>query len=313
MLIYIKFLAVILLCLSSCSNNKSNFDNLMQNKDIEKPIYLAIEGMPGSGKSTMIYDILKQKDENIIVIPELNPPPGALFKNSKELENFYHQEWYRRKNLFNKLKPSLKKIVLFDRSSFSNLAVIYALDKLNKTSNYNRYYERYTKDLIDFPYDYMVILDVSVEESIKRKLKRDKKVQYPWNSYDFLKYFRYFYKHEIPKILKCPYVVINTDNLNELQSKKIVENALNIKIDNKKINRKIFSKNYSKKEFHLCSGQKTVAVSSILGYTVCYFDKYALIKINNNFRILDSNILGIIFNNNFSKIEDAFLDEQVSR
>ena len=81
MLIYIKFLAVILLCLSSCSNNKSNFDNLMQNKDIGKTyLFEAIEGMPGSGKSTMIYDILKQKDENIIVIPELNPPPGALLR-----------------------------------------------------------------------------------------------------------------------------------------------------------------------------------------------------------------------------------------
>lgn len=303
MLTYIKFLAVTLLCLSSCSNNKSNSDKLMQRKDIEKPIYLAIEGMPGSGKSTMIYDILKQKDDNIIVIPELNPPPGKLFKSSEELENFYHQEWYRRKILFNKFKPSLKKTVLFDRSSFSNLAVIYALDKLNKTSNYNRYYERYKKDLMDFPYDYIVILDVSVNESKKRKLKRDKKVQYPWNSHDFLKYFRYFYKHELPKILKCPYILINTDNLNELQSKKIIKNVLNIKIDNKRIN------NYSTKELYLCSGQKTVAVSSILGYTVCYFDKYALIKINNNFTILDSNILGVIFNNSFSKIEDAFLDE----
>ncbi|MGI4775627.1 MAG: hypothetical protein ACRYE9_01655, partial [Janthinobacterium lividum] len=74
LILYKKFfrynIAIFILLLSTCTTKKPYLTKSVQSKDMETTYYLAIDGMPGAGKSTIIYDILKRRNDDIIVIPE---------------------------------------------------------------------------------------------------------------------------------------------------------------------------------------------------------------------------------------------------
>lgn len=188
---------------------------------------VVFEGMSGAGKSSTIIALYPQLSKNFFVLPELNPELSSEFKNKSLLEQIqdYYHLWVKRMEIVKQSKVDF----IFDRSYFGSLAFSYAIDRLQGTNYYPPLLNQ-MRSSFDFQTDFdrILVLDVDPSVSIKRRKTGGMDNYWPWNTTDFLKYFRDFYLLELPKLTKIDIEYINTTNLFPSQVKTIILNKLGI-------------------------------------------------------------------------------------
>ena len=171
-----------------------------------------IEGSSNSGKTTTINYLSEYS--NIIVFNEFmdhERRPKSSTNLEEELENqkiFYEIERER----MIKAHEFINKIVFFDRSYLSILAVSYALEKLGKFKSYEHAYKLYQSMIKE---DWFIkpnkiyVLTSSFEEKLKRNNNRVKKLKNNWIKEEFEFYQNEFYEKIELEFIKT---IIDTTN-----------------------------------------------------------------------------------------------------
>lgn len=191
---------------------------------------IAIEGMPGAGKTTFIENYARSK--KIKFIPQLQIKKEILLKDNIETSKQFIFAEKDKTTLIDKFSKKYSEIIL-DRTFITTLAYCYARSKIYSNSKeykllLNFYNE--VKHIITFP-THIIYLDVSIEESLKRRKIYSKYSIYKnWFNPLFLKYFKEFYQKELKKILPVPFSYINTNNLNKKEVAKKIQKIICNKI-----------------------------------------------------------------------------------
>jgi thymidylate kinase len=175
---------------------------------------IALEGMPGAGKTTFIKNYLNHKEK--VFLPQLQiENKRILHKNNLETSKQFLIAEKNKANLINKLGKNHSEIIM-DRTFITTLAYCYARSKMNNTpKEYKKLLNFYMKikHKITFP-THVVYMDVSIEKSLKRRQSYSKNEKYQnWFNPTFLNYFKDFYKMELKKFLPVTLSYIDTSNL----------------------------------------------------------------------------------------------------
>ena len=186
---------------------------------------IAIEGMPGAGKTTFVNNLQVKKVKTITELLVKIP------KNTKS--NFQIQKLYilAEKDRYKKTSKFFKKNekIILDRSFISTLAYSYADCKTRKNmTNYKKILNllKSIKHEILLPTK-IIVLDCSIEKSIKRRNKFKDVVKYKnWFDKRFLLNFRDFYYNELSKIVKIKLVFIDTSNRTISEVNKMIKEIL---------------------------------------------------------------------------------------
>jgi glycosyltransferase involved in cell wall biosynthesis/thymidylate kinase len=173
---------------------------------------IAIEGMPGAGKTTFIKEYVD--DDKITFLPQLQVSESILSKDNLETSKQFLFTEHEKTQKIQEVGKKYTEIVL-DRTFFTTLAYCYARSKINNTS------EEFDslllvfegiKNTITFP-THVIYLDVSVDESLKRRSAFANDDRYKnWFNPLFLSYLREFYTREFKKFF--PEVLLYLDTTN---------------------------------------------------------------------------------------------------
>lgn len=174
---------------------------------------IAVEGMPGAGKTTFIKKYIHNETASL---PQLQIKNRRVL-NADTLEtsiSFLETEDYKTKQI-NILEEHSKEVVL-DRTFITTLAYCYARSKLNgKPEEYASLFNMHSKikHTITLP-THLVYMDVSVNKSLQRRnaFSRDERYK-NWFNPTFLGYLKEFYDIELKKVLPLTPLYIDTSNL----------------------------------------------------------------------------------------------------
>ncbi len=188
---------------------------------------IAIEGMPGAGKSTSLLDLISEFSDRCILFSETNPEYNSEWQDfsASDQGDIFHRIWTTRMDLANALSEKVP-CLLFDRSYYSNLAYKYASDRHCGTNFYDEYIKIFNKDLRDRQFSLIILLDVSPEIGLLRRYQLGDIITFPWTEVGFLEEFRRFYLKELIQFATCPIVTINTDNLSSSDVKSIIRKEI---------------------------------------------------------------------------------------
>ncbi|MFH1454997.1 MAG: glycosyltransferase [bacterium] len=210
-----------------------SFSVLNKNKieiyNLEKIV--ALEGMPGAGKTTFIKNYAD--NEKKLFIPQLQiKDEKILDKDNFETSKQFLIIEKNKTDFINKIDKKYSEIIL-DRTFITTLAYCYARSKVNNTpKEYELLLEVYekVKHTITFP-THLIYLDVSIKESLKRRGVYSKSIKYKnWFDPIFLGYFKKFYRTELKKFLFIKISYIDTSNLDvDKATRKIKEIICNKK------------------------------------------------------------------------------------
>ena len=172
---------------------------------------IALEGMPGAGKTTFINQYVNS--ENIIFVPQLQIEENILNKDDMETSKQFLFAEQKKTEQLQALGKQYSEVVI-DRTFFTTLAYCYARSKVSSTPeeyiSLLRVYEG-IKHTITFP-TLVIFLDVSIGESIKRRLIYSEDIRYKnWFDPVFLGYLKEFYTTELKKFF--PEVLLNIDTI----------------------------------------------------------------------------------------------------
>lgn len=188
-----------------------------------KNIYV-IEGTSNSGKTTTSR--LLSEIPNVEIISEfmehpLSPKPSKNLEEELRNQQIFYEIEKERMILASTLLAN-NKIVFFERSYLSILAVSYAFFKLGKYNCYDNAQEIYNK-MIDKEWyiepDTIYILTASSSEKLKRNLSRNKALKSNWIRNDFEYYQNEFY--DIMEVSSNKVFIDTTEHDEEYASKCI--------------------------------------------------------------------------------------------
>ena len=175
---------------------------------------IALEGMPGAGKTTFIKNYKNYGE--MIFLPQLQiKDENILSKDDLETSKQFLLAEKDKTNLIYELGKKHPEIIV-DRTFITTLAYCYARSKIsNNPKEYEKLLGLYgkIKNTITFP-THMIYLDVSIEESLKRRMAYSNIDMYKnWFNPTFLNHFRYFYRTELKKFIPIELSYIDTFNL----------------------------------------------------------------------------------------------------
>ena len=244
---------------------------------------IAIEGMPGAGKTTSLIQIIEELSEEFILLSETNPEPNHTWQEEdlQDQTQVYHQIWLDRMTTVEQFHKKSNFIFLFDRSYFSNLAFKHAFDFLQNSDFYSGYYRQFEKELKEKEFSLIIVLDVDPDIGYQRRLSVGDPIPFPWSEQKFLKGLRTFYLEELGRITKTPIIYINTDTFTPSETKakllQVIVQQTHFDGNARKILNDPQAENlllkYGK-EHHL--GQKHSALINVFGYPTLYFLKHSL-------------------------------------
>ena len=242
---------------------------------------IAIEGMPGAGKSTSLLELINEFQDRCILLSETNPEPDAVWQDYSVSDqgDIFHQIWLTRMHLVDALEP-ITPCVLFDRSYYSNLAYKFASDKYCKTTLYTDYVRIFNRDLRNKQYSLIIILDVSPEVGLARRHLLKDNIAYPWTEVGFLNEFRNFYINELIKFADCPILTICTDHLSTEEVKAKIRVEIEKTIGPRLNNKEYFSKTDENQiiafgqEMNL--GPQHSQIINVLGFPTIYFRQHSV-------------------------------------
>ena len=192
---------------------------------MKRPTVIEFSGLPNSGKTTLLQNIAKLCERNnisAIIVQETaellpkNIPKGTIEQNL----------WITLETLEKSLELSFMSdvdFVLLDRGFYDQLFWVNMYSE--KYAEYGKFVkdfmEKFSKRYEVLP-DYLYIIDVDVEESIKRRMATGEPVTF--SKQDFLRE----YKKRFEKFVKGinPKLYIDTTNLSKDEVANIVFNTI---------------------------------------------------------------------------------------
>jgi len=244
---------------------------------------IAIEGMPGAGKTSVLASFAEELEGTCILLPELNLEPDSPWKklSSKEQGDIFHKLWVERMMLLNTFKDS-KLCFLLDRTYFSNLAFVYALDSIKGTHNYQAQKKAFNESFANNKFDLIFVFDISPEIGLQRRLLRGDRISWPWSNVAFLKAMRQFYREELPKYAQGKIKYINTDKDTNLIKAEVRAELLSL-VDNNNKNSLVNEGNVERQAEIILNfaktnklGEPTTRVINVVGIPTVYFLKQGI-------------------------------------
>ncbi len=320
MFLYYPFVALILLIPNKISCVKAEI--LIPS---ETPSTLiAIEGMPGAGKTSIIFALLNKSSNQCLVLPSLHPVPGKPLPKSSAtiLSQRFHDWWVSRMKSVEKLSP-YTKCVIFHRVYFTNLAYSYAYDnflenkkyladvhnkeRYKKAKNGKKLYllqkKLYERDLKDKKLDLIIVMDVSPELGLKRLHSLRSDSSWPWSEEIFLGFLKEFYSKELPILFKGKIIYINTDPLSLTETlekvEKIIHEAACFEDSSKQshINDPRIENSLIEFAAQYDLGTVRSPLINVFGYPTLYFRQHAVQMVNNTPQFFSVDRLNAIANN----------------
>lgn len=241
---------------------------------------IAIEGMPGSGKTSCVISLAQLLGENCLLLPEINLEKDESKYIKTNEWHIYHQLWLERIKIINN-NISNEQCCLFDRTYLSTLAYTYALGvpSLNDIQ-YQEVVNAIEKDFSKNEFDLIIVLYTSPAVGLNRRRLNSDEPPRPWSDIDFLNKLQTFYTEKLPGLVTSELIFIETDKLTLAEVKlailEEVLKAINIRIlPTKPINpteREILNKFASEKQL----GPSYHDGLYVLGYPTLYFRQYCV-------------------------------------
>lgn len=265
------------------------------------PIKIAVEGMPGSGKTSSLLKLVQGLGDEYVMLPEINFNVSSVYHNSslKDQWRSYHHLWHNRLNIINRYYNN-KYVFLMDRSYFSNLAFTFAMDRILGTDEYSKQYEA-IKLNFEKEFDLLILLDILPQQGIRRKITDNDVLKWPYYSSDFLNYMYKFYKEELTSFNISNLIKIEINALSQLDILEIIKSKIfeNAPLAKRKINS---NKIVNKKQMSilLSFGKKHDLGSPyadpffVLGYVTLYFRCYCIQLDNDIPKFFDNSRLAHI-------------------
>jgi len=278
---------------------------------------VAIEGMPGAGKTSAILKLASDLEGKCIVLSELQPLPQADWSilPAKQQSRIYHELWVSRMEVITKLSPHTPCFI-FDRTHLTNLAFAYATDKFlhgkkyaEKVENKQKYLEepsyekgymehkkQYIRDLNCKDFDLMIVLDVSVDTGLARRNRINDDIPWMGSEKIWLSFLREFYYEVLPEFYKGKILYIETGNLSEKQ----VLQKIRLKLE-EFLSYERTQTTFKEKDSNLLMafahsynlGTRKSSIVSAYGYPTLYFRKHSIQVVDgkvqwlNNYRLLE--------------------------
>jgi thymidylate kinase len=192
---------------------------------MKRPIVVEFSGLPNSGKTTLLSNIDKLcKDNNVKAIIMQEPAellPKTIQKGSIEQNLWITLETLQKSLEINNLSDV--DFILLDRGFYNQLFWATMYD--NKDSEYSKFITSFMRtfaEKYDVLPDYLYIIDVEVEESIKRRISSGEPVTF--TKKDFLINYKRKFEEFAEKIESKFY--LDTTNLRIDQVAEIVFNKI---------------------------------------------------------------------------------------
>jgi len=174
---------------------------------------IALEGMPGAGKTTFINRYVDNKQTTFL--PQLQIEESILAKDNLETSKQFLFTEYKKTKQIEEVGRKYDEI-LIDRTFFTTLAYCYARSKINNTpEEYDSLLLVFEgiKNTITFP-THIIYLDVSVDESIKRRqIFADDGKYKNWFDPKFLGYLKDFYTTELKRFFPEILLYLDTTDM----------------------------------------------------------------------------------------------------
>lgn len=263
----------------------SNSAHCVSSTDTPQPRskIIAVEGMPGAGKTTILAALAEQFEGSCILLPELNFEPYAP-ENSlppEEKRTLFHKLWVERLSfLTNSHHPNI--FFLSDRSHFSNLAFTYAFDIAHNTHFYPSYKKLFDESFKAYPIDGILVLDLSPEEGLRRRTARGDKVPSPWSNINFLRAIREFFHKELPKHYSAKIRYIDTQREKKLVKREVLAEILKLGVKKCESRYSPLALNKEQKAQLLAFakaqnlGEASTRILNVLGKPTLYFLKHSI-------------------------------------
>ena len=183
-------------------------------KDYTLKKIVALEGMPGAGKTTFINSYVKNNG-NIKFLPQLEIKNRKILeRDNLETTKMFLSAEKEKSDLINQIAKENKEIVI-DRTFLTTLAYCYARSKKLKNDEYSKLIEFYNKikEDITFPTK-LIFLDVENKRSLERRRRFANNPDYSnWFDEEFLNHMREFYKKEISKFINIKVDYVDTTSM----------------------------------------------------------------------------------------------------
>lgn len=188
---------------------------------MKRPTIIEFSGLPNSGKTTLLHNIQKLCDSNSVNAIIMREPaeflPTSIPKGSIE-QNL----WITLETLQKSLELSFYEgvdYILLDRGFYNQL--FWATMYEEKNSEYSKYVAKLMKEfgqMFNVTPDYLYVIDVEVEESIKRRMASGEPVTFSKKEFleNYRKKFAEFAKGIEPKFY------LDTTNFGRDEVAKIV-------------------------------------------------------------------------------------------
>lgn len=171
---------------------------------------VALEGVPGSGKTAVMVELARRLGTGCLGVPELNPPLDGTTRvaGSGDRWAWYHAAWLRRQPLLRSLGQF--DTVLVDRSHLSTVACSYARMCALGGREYPAARAAAIEAFGEATWDFMVILWTEPEAGLARRRRAGQHVPWPWAQARFLRALSEFYECEIQALHRAPVVHVDT-------------------------------------------------------------------------------------------------------
>lgn len=183
---------------------------------MKRPIVIEFSGLPNSGKTTLLHNldaICKQNHTNALIMREpAEMLPDVILKGSLE-QNL----WITLETLQKSIEISFQSdfdYILLDRGFYNQ--IFWSTMYEEKDENYSEFVSNFMEkmsDMFKIKPDYLYIIDVDIEESLKRRMNNGEPVTF--SKREFLINYRKKFE-EFSKTIKNKFY-IDTSNLTERQ------------------------------------------------------------------------------------------------
>lgn len=186
----------------------------------QKKLLIVLEGLPGTGKTTLGQKIAKKFKGIFIpqIIKKLQQKK-ILFHTTNREKFFLENDLMKYERAIKALK--IKKLVIMDRGIFSTLAYNYAFSKVQGENTFEFVFKWYKKHKRFFSLPQIIFLfDIPVEISLKRKgriASKDSKENSLWCFPPFLKLIQKFYHNFLPSLLTSNMKIIKIDSKEDIR------------------------------------------------------------------------------------------------
>lgn len=162
---------------------------------------IALEGMPGAGKTSCMVSLAMICGSSCLALSELNVIDDAGNSEAANDWRVYHHLWLERQSLIEEIRNQFP-LILIDRSHFSTIGVEQAKEAAGYGGQHTEA-ERVAHVLKTSMYDAIIVCDIAPDLGLVRRAAVQEIPQL-WSNLAFLTELRTFFKRDLPQLYQGP-------------------------------------------------------------------------------------------------------------